>query len=187
MPNHRANVIRFPQACPKCGAVAAMPAKAGTLSERRTQVDLLCARCRHEWPLEMTPPVLIVNPDRETDDAVIAEPPPIAPRTEPGDRRARGRSDRSSQRMRVGLRGLLRSGDRMHTIAVLYSLDRDGRTGRLRPVDPNSPWPHWLREASRVWLSGEERLLLRARITAIKAPTLAEPDEDHFSEFVVHR
>ena len=52
--------------------------------------------------------------------------------------------------MRVGLRGLLRSGDRAHTIAVLYSLDADGLTGRLRPMDPNSAWPPWLAEASRV-------------------------------------
>jgi hypothetical protein len=62
-----ANVIHFPTECPKCKAMTAMPFRAGTLPAGRTQVDLRCRDCGHEWMEEMTPPVLIVKPDRRTD------------------------------------------------------------------------------------------------------------------------
>ena len=184
-PKGPTHVIRFPRSCPKCGALAASPSKAGTLTERRTQVHLKCACCRHEWSLEMAPPVLMFKPDRETDDEVATEQPPMPPQSEAGERR--GTVPPKMRRMRVGLRGLLRSGDRAHTIAVLYSLDADGLTGRLRPMDPNSAWPPWLAEASRVWLSGDDEPPLRARISLVKAPAATGNDDDYFAEFQVHK
>lgn len=161
----------------------AMPSRAGTLAERRTQVDLKCGRCRHEWSIETTPPVLIVTPDRETDGASsgrpLANPQPV--HTE--DRRES--YELNGQRMRVGLCGLLKSTDRTHTVTVLYSLDAQRVTGRLRPMDPSSASPPWLVAGRRVWLSGYDGVALRIRITAVKLRCDGSDDDEHFAEFVV--
>jgi len=161
----------------------AMPLRAGTLAERRTQVDLKCARCRHEWSIEMTRPVLIVKPDRETDDDTSSSQPANAKEVPTDDRRESYESNR--QRMRVGLCGLLRSTDRTHTVTVLYSLDARRVTGRLRLLDPSSVCPLWLVPGSRLWLSGYDGLPLRIRITVVKLRREGCKDDEHFAEFVV--
>lgn len=159
-----------------------MPSKAGTLAERRTQVDLKCARCRHEWSIEMTPPVLIVKPERETDGETASSEPAIGEQVRTDDRREP--HETHAQRMRVGQCGLLRSTDRTHTITVLYSLDAQRLSGRLRLTDPESAWPEWLAPGSRLWLFEYDGLPLRIRVTVIK-PRREGEDDDHFAEFVV--
>lgn len=159
-----------------------MPSRAGTLAEYRTQVDLRCGRCRHEWSIEMTPPVLIVRPERETDGGELTNHPATAEQVETGERR--DSSELRHQRMRLGLGGLLTSTDRTNTIPVLYSVDARGRTGRLRLIDPSRPFPVWLVAGSRLWLSAYDGLPLRIRITAVTLPTT---DAEHFAEFVVPR
>ena len=160
-----------------------MPSRAGTLAERRTQLDLRCGRCRHEWSIEMTPPVLIVKPDRETDSETFRSQPPITKEPRTRDRRESYGSHR--QRMRVGLRGLLTSTDRTQTVTVLYSLNAHRVAGRLRLMDPSSVSPPWLVAGSRLWLSGYDGLRLRIRITVVKLRGEGCKDDDHFAEFVV--
>jgi hypothetical protein len=163
----------------------AMPFRAGTLAETRTQVDLRCEHCGHELTIEMTPPVLIVTPDRHTDDAGLAGGGrPIVP--EPNQTEDR-RSVRGAnmQRMRVGLRGLLMSADRAHTVSVLYSLDGHRGRGRLRPLDPGNPFPSWLVPDRRLKLHGYDGLPLDISVTAVKLPRHDRKDDDHFAEFVV--
>lgn len=161
----------------------AMPLSAGTLAERRTQVHLKCDRCRHEWSIEMTPPVLIVKPDRETDGDPSSSQPAIAQEAQTDDRRESCELNR--QRMRVGLCGLLKSTDRTHIVTVLYSLDPHRVTGRLRLIDPSSACPLWLVPGSRLWLSGYDGVPLRIRITVVKLPRDGCNDDEHFAEFVV--
>ena len=163
----------------------AMPSRAGTLAERRTQVDLKCGRCRHEWSIEMTPPVLIVNPDRETDRETSGSQPATAIEGRTRDRRES--YGLHSQRMRVGLPGLLTSTDRMHTVTVLYSLNAHRVAGRLRLMDPSSVYPQWLVAGSRLWLSGYDGSALRIRITVVKSRREGRNDDDDFAEFVVHQ
>ena len=177
-------VVRFPKQCPRCNAVAAMPSRAGTLAEHRTQVDLKCSRCRHEWSLEMTPPVLIVKPDRETDAEEPTTPPAPSTAIQKDKRRE---SESTRQRMRVGSCGLLRSTDRTHTVAVLYSLNSDRIAGRLRLVDPSGATPPWLAQGSRLWLFDYDGLPLRIRITTVKPPRDGYKDAEQFAEFVVHQ
>lgn len=160
-----------------------MPLKAGTLAEGRTQVVLQCAKCRHEWPIEMKPPVVIVNPDRETDGGASASQ---APTVHDGhDRRDTHETD--TQRMRVGLCGLLRSGDRTHTVTVLYSLDAQRANGRLRLIDPGQLFPEWLHPGSRLKLSGYDGVALYIRITTVKLPREDSQADDHFAEFTVRQ
>lgn len=181
--NLTTTIVRFPRACPKCRAIAALPSRAGTLAERRTQVDLRCTRCRHEWSLEMTPPVLIVNPDRETDDETFDRQTVRAEEFQTGNRR--DLHDWARQRMRVGLCGLLRSTDRTHTVTVLYSLDPQRVNGRLRLMDPGGVSPAWLAPRRRLWLSGYDGLPMRIRITTVKPRHEGGSDDEHFAEFVV--
>ena len=176
-----ANVIRFPRGCPKCGAVKAMPFRAGTLAEGRTQVNLICDQCRHEWSIEMTPPVLIVKPDRETDGTEVSSPET----NEPNDRRQAYK--RRRQRMRVGLCGLLKSADGAHTVAVLYSLAADRAAGRLRLLDPSHLFPSWVAEGTPLKLSGYDGVPLRIRITTIKLPREGRRGDDYFAEFAVRQ
>ena len=161
-----------------------MPLKAGTIAEGRTQVDLKCDDCGHEWFIEMSPPVLIVKPDRQTDGAasVTASSPEIDT-TE--DRRHVAEMHR--QRMRIGLCGLLTSPGGTHTVAVLYSLDADRVTGRLRLLDPNHLFPPWLGPDSLLRLSGYDGVPLHISVTVVKLPGDVRKDDDHFAEFVVRR
>ena len=160
-----------------------MPSKARTLAEHRTEVDLICSRCRYEWSIEMSPPVLIVKPDRETDDRPRDSQPADHEDARNGDRRRSQPVKRP--RMRVGLTGLLTSTDRMHTSTVLYSVNAHRSTGRLRFINRTSVWPEWLVQGSRLWLSGYDGLRLRIRITAVKLRCGASEDDDDFAEFVV--
>lgn len=133
--------------------------------------------------MEMTPPVLIVTPERETDTDAPSSYPATIDDIQTDDRR--DSSELRQQRMRVGLCGLLTSTDRTQTITVLYSLDARGHTGRLRLTDPSSPLPAWLTAGSRLWLSAYDGLPLRIRITAVKLPAEGGAADDHFAEFVV--
>ena len=161
----------------------AMPLRAGTLAEHRTLVQLKCDGCRHEWSIEMTPPVLIVKPDRETDGDTFNSEPALAHDVPSDDRRDSFELNR--QRMRVGLCGVLRSTDRTHSVTVLYSLDAHRVTGRLRLLDPNSVFPAWLGPGSRLWLSGYDGVLMRIRITVVKLRLEGRNDDEHFAEYVM--
>lgn len=161
----------------------AMPIRVGTLAEHRTQVDLKCDGCRHEWSIEMTPPVLIVKPDRETDGVPSSSQPAIAQAVQTDDRRESYQLN--GQRMRVGLCGLLRSTDRTHTVTVLYSLNAHRVTGRLRLLDPSSVFPRWLVPDSRLWLSGYDGVESRIRITVVKLRRDGCKDDEHFAEYVM--
>jgi hypothetical protein len=173
-----------------------MPLKGGTIAEGRTQLDLKCGDCGHQWFIEMSPPVLIVKPDRQTDVATSpTERPPIdeqgqAPGSSPeiskiDDRRHP--AEMHPQRMRIGLCGLLTSTDGTHTVAVLYSLDADRATGRLRLLDPGHPFPPWLGPDTGLRLSGYDGVPLHISVTAVKLPRDVPKDDDHFAEFVVRR
>ena len=175
-------VVRFPRECAKCGAIMSMPIRAGTLAETRTQVDLRCDCCGHELTIEMTPPVLIVTPERETDGAASVSGPAIEREGDQADRR--NLRQPNTQRMRVGLRGLLRSADGSQTVTVLYSLDGHRARGRLRPLDPSNLFPSWLEAESRVTLHGYDGLPLDICITSVKLPR-DDRKGDHFAEFVV--
>lgn len=161
----------------------AMPIRVGTLAEHRTQVDLKCDGCRHEWSIEMTPPVLIVKPDRETDGDPSSSQAAIAQEAHTDDRRQSYQLNR--QRMRVGLCGLLRSTDGTHTVTVLYSPDAHRVNGRLRLLDPSSVFPPWLVPGSRLWLSGYDGVALRIRITVVKLRRHGCKDDEHFAEYVM--
>ena len=162
-----------------------MPVRAGTLAEARTQVDLRCDYCGHELSIEMTPPVLIVNPARHTDSSALAgDEPPIDLEGNPREQR-RSLPAATPKRMRVGLRGLLVSADGTHTVAVLYSLDGHQSRGRMRPLDPSSQFPSWLHPDDRLKLQGYDGLPLDIRVTAVKIPLQDWKDDDHFAEFVV--
>ena len=162
-----------------------MPVRAGTLAEARTQVDLRCDYCGHELSIEMTPPVLIVNPDRHTDGAAVSgsEPPIVLE----GNQREQRRNAAAAnlKRMRVGLRGLLVSADGMHTVAVLYSLDGHRSRGRMRPLDPSSRFPSWLNPDGRLKLHGYDGFPVDISVTVVKIPLQDWKDDDHFAEFVV--
>lgn len=160
-----------------------MPLRAGTLAEHRTQVDVKCNGCRHEWSIEMTPPVLIVKPDRETDGDTSSSHPAIAQEVQTVDRRESYEWTR--QRMRAGLCGLLRSTDRAHTVSVLYSHDARRIAGRLRPLDPGCAFPRWLVAGSRLWLTGYDGVPLRIRITMVKLPREGCKDDERFAEYVM--
>lgn len=131
----------------------------------------------------MTPPVLIVNPDRETDHETFERQAVMAEEFQTGDRRES--HDWARQRMRVGLCGLLRSTDRAHILTVLYSLDPDRINGRLRVMDPGGVSPVWLAPRRRLWLSGYDGLPMRIRITTVKPRREGGGDDEHFAEFVV--
>lgn len=163
-----------------------MPVRAGTLAETRTQVDLRCAHCGHELTIEMTPPVLIVTPDRQTDGAASGSEPTVVPEGNQSDDR-RNLREAHMQRMRVGLRGLLMSGDGAHTVTVLYSLDGHRARGRMRPLDPSNLFPRWLDPESRLKLHGYDGLPLDICVTAVKLPRPDRKDDDHFAEFVVRQ
>jgi hypothetical protein len=163
----------------------AMPFRAGTLAETRTQVDLRCDFCGHELSIEMTPPVLIVAPDRQTDDARPAgSEAPIGSDARQTDDRRNMRGP-SMQRMRVGLRGLLMSADGAHTVAVLYSLDGHRARGRMRPLDPGNVFPSWLVPDSPLKLHGYDGSPLDITVTVVHLPRQDRKDDDHFAEFVV--
>lgn len=183
MPEGLPHVVRFPRACPRCAAINVMPLSAGTLAEHRTQVHLKCDSCRHDWFIEMTPPVLIVKPDRETDGDTSCGQPALSEEVQTDDRRESQELNR--QRMRVGLCGLLRSTDRTHTVTVLYSLDARRINGRLRVLDPSSAFPRWLVPGSRLWLSGYDGVPLRIRITVVKPRREDCNDDEHFAEYVM--
>lgn len=135
----------------------------------------------------MSPPVVVVTPDRDADHISASSEAPTddAPFNPDGERR--NPSAANAQRMRVGLCGLLRSADRLHTVTVLYSLDARGLTGRLRLADPATPFPEWLSADSRLKLSGYDGAPLYIRITAVKLPRVGGKDDDHFAEFVVRQ
>jgi hypothetical protein len=163
----------------------AMPFRAGTLAETRTQVDLRCDHCGHQLSIEMTPPVLIVTPDRQTDDAGSAgsEPPIVTEANHTNDRRnVRGPN---MQRMRVGLRGVLMSADEAHTVTVLYSLDGHCARGRMRLLAPGNGFPSWLVAETRLKLHGYDGQPLEISVTVVKPPRPDHKDDDHFAEFVV--
>jgi len=160
----------------------AMPSTGRTLSQRRTQLNLKCDDCRHEWSIEMAPPALIVRPDRQTDGDTSGLRLPIAEERRTDDKRNAGESNR--QRMRAGLGGLLRSSDRTQTLAVLYSLDARRVTGRLRPLDPARAFPRWLVPGSRLWLFAYDGAPLRIRVSLVRPPRDGGDDE-HFAEFTV--
>ena len=160
-----------------------MPLRAVTLAEHRAQLDLKCNGCRHEWSIEMTPPVLIVKPDRETDGDTFSSHPAIAHEVQTGDRRESYELNR--QRMRVGLCGLLRSTDRTHTVTVLYSHDARRIAGRLRLLDLSSVAPRWLVAGSRLWLTGYDGVQLRIRITMVKLRREGRKDDEHFAEYLM--
>ena len=170
-------------ACPRCAATTALPLTGGTLSQRRTQLNLKCDECRHEWSIEMAPPVLIVRPDRQTDGGTSGRQPPIAEGRRTDDKRNAGKSNR--QRMHAGLCGLLRSSDRTQTLAVLYSLDARRVTGRVRPLDPASAFPRWLVPGSRLWLSAYDGAQMRIRISMVQPPRDGGEEDEHFAEFTV--
>jgi hypothetical protein len=159
-----------------------MPSKVRTLAEDRTEVGLICSRCRYEWSIEMSPPVLIMKPDREVDDQSGDSQPAVHNDARNGDRRRPQPFQRP--RMRVGLSGLLTSTDRMHTITVLYSVNSHRSTGRLRLISRTTVWPQWLVPGSRLWLSSYDGLRLRIRITAVKLRCGGSEDDD-CAEFVV--
>jgi len=161
-----------------------MPFRAGTLAGTRTQLDLRCDYCGHESTIEMTPPVLIVTPDRQTDGASSGSEPPIVQEGKQSDDR-RNLHGANIQRMRVGLRGLLMSADATHTATVLYSLDGHRARGRMRPLDPSNPFPSWLDPDSRLTLHGYDGLPLDICVTGVKLPREDRKDDDHFAEFVV--
>ena len=164
--------------------MTAMPLKVGTLSHNRTQLNLKCHRCRHEWSIEMAPPVLIVRPARHTDDDETGgSRPPIAEAGLTHDKR--NAYQLKSRRMRAGLCGLLRSPDKTQTAAVLYSLDARQATGRLRPLDPANVFAPWLVAGSRLWLSAYDGSPLRIRINIVKPPRKDSEDGEQFAEFVV--
>ena len=178
-------VVRFPRECSKCNALTAMPFRAGTLAESRTQVDLRCDYCGHELSIEMSPPVLIVAPDRQTDVAGPAgSEPAIVPEANQTDDR-RNVPAPKEQRMRVGLRGLLMSADGAHTVTVLYSLDGHRARGRMRPLDPGNVFPAWLVPDSPMKLHGYDGLPLDISVTVVKLPRQDRKDDDHFAEFAV--
>jgi hypothetical protein len=162
--------------------MTAMPLKAGTLSPSRTQVNLKCDDCRHEWSIEMAPPVLIVRPDRQTDGEPSAGRP-IGEEDRTDDRR--NAHELNGQRMRVGLCGLLTSSDTTQNVAVLYSLDARRAAGRLRLLDPSSVFPPWLVPGSRLWLSAYDGGRLRIRISVVKRRREGCEDDEHFAEFAV--
>lgn len=159
-----------------------MPLTAGTLSQRRTQVNLKCVDCRYEWSIETAPPILIVTPDRQTDGEPSAGGP-TGEEDRPDDRRKP--HDLNRQRMRVGLCGLLTSSDTTQKVAVLYSLDARQAAGRLRLLDPSSAFPPWLVPGSRVWLSAYDGMRLRIRISVMKRRREGSEDDEHFAEFAV--
>ncbi len=179
-----ANVVRFPRECPKCHLTTAMPSKAGTLAKGRTQMDLRCDKCRHEWTIEMSPPVLIVNPARQTDSATSSSQTPVAQEEHEVDRRHL--TEMNARRMRVGLRGLL-SGDGALPVSVLYSLDADRARGRLRPLDPGNLFPSWLALNKRLKLSGDDGVTLVIRITAVQIPPAGRKDDEYFAGFIVRQ
>ena len=179
------HVVRFPMACPRCAATTAMPLTGGTLSQRRTQLNLKCHDCRHEWPIELAPPVLIVRPDRQTDGDTSRRQPPIAEERRPDDRRNARAPSR--QRMHAGLCGVLRSSDRTQTLAVLYSLDARRVTGRVRPLDPASAFPRWLVPGSRLWLSAYDGAPIRIRISVVRPRRDRGEDDEHYAEFTVSK
>ena len=178
-------VVRFPRECPKCGAIMAMPVRAGTLAEMRTQVDLRCDHCGHELTIEMTPPVLIVTPERETDGGAspVNDAATVLEESQADDRRTLHRPN--TQRMRVGLRGLLKSAGGSQTVTVLYSLDGHRARGRMRPLDPGNRFPSWVEAESRLTLNGYDGLPLDISVTAVKLPRDDRKGDDHFAEFVV--
>lgn len=159
-----------------------MPLTGGTLSQRRTQLNLKCDDCGHQWSIEMAPPVLIVRPDRQADGDTSGRQPPIAEERRTDEKRNAGESNR--QRMHAGLCGLLQSSDRTHTLAVLYSLDARRVTGRVRPLDPTSAFPQWLVPGSRLWLSAYDGAQMRIRISVVQ-PRDGGKDGEHFAEFTV--
>ncbi len=175
--------------------MTAIPVRAGTLAESRTQVVLKCDDCRHEWSIEVTPPVLIVKPDRQTDCATSCSRPQNAPEghgaghfselNPTNDRR--NLNGMHMRRMRVGLCGLLRSYDGTHTVAVLYSLDAQRAAGRLRPLNPGNLFPPWLHPDSRLRLSGYDGVPLYIRTTVVKLPREGRSNDDRFAEFVVRQ
>ena len=133
----------------------------------------------------MTPPFVIVSPERATDGVPPCSRPAIAKEVQTDDRRESYKLH--ERRMRVGLCGLLRSTDRMHIVTVLHSLDAHRAAGRLRLLDPSSACPPWLVPGSRLWLSGDDGVSLRIRITVVKPRRERCNDEEHFAEFVVPR
>ena len=160
-----------------------MPLTGGTLSQRRTQLNLKCSDCGHECSIEIAPPVLIVRPDRQTDDDTSARQSAIDEERRPDDKRNADESNR--QRMHAGLCGLLRSSDRTQTLAVLYSLDPRRIVGRVRPLDPASAFPRWLTPGSRLWLSAYDGAPMRIRISVVQAPRDGGEDDEHFAAFTV--
>ena len=160
-----------------------MPLWAGTLAKDRTRVDLKCERCRHEWSFEMTPPFVIVSPERATDSDTPCSRPVIAKEVQTDDRRES--YELHERRMRAGLCCLLRSTDRMHTVTVLHSLDAHRVARRLRLLAPSSACPPWLVPGSRLWLSGDDGVPLRIRITVVKPRRERCNDDEHFAEFVL--
>ena len=160
-----------------------MPFKGGTLSQSRTQLDLKCDDCRHQWSIEMASPVLIVRPDRQTDGKLSS------------DQRRNGTAGRSDdkrhpyafkrQRMRAGLPGLLKSPDKTQSLAVLYSLNARQVRGRLRPLDPTTVFPGWVIPGGRLWLSAYDGASLRVRISVVKPRREGRDDDEHFAEFAV--
>ena len=165
--------------------MTAMPLKGGTLTQSRTQLNLKCDDCRHEWFIEMSPPVLLLTVDRETDRERSRSRIAMAPQVPTAERRQPSRSHR--QRIRVGLCGLLRSSDRTHAVAVRYSLDPDRVNGRLRLLDPSSGFPGWLEQGSRLWLYGYDGVPLRVRITTVTPPRAGPTDDEQFAEYIVHK
>lgn len=177
------HVVRFPIACSRCAAHNVMPSKAGTLAQHRTQVHLKCENCRHEWSVEMIPPVVLVKRDRKTDDDSGNNPHATAQGIHAADRRKPYRFSR--QRMRAGLCGLLRPVDRTQTVAVLYSLDARQAAGRLRPLDPRAVFPGWLVPGSRLWLTDYDGAPRRIRVTAVRAARDGPRDGEQFAEYVL--
>jgi uncharacterized protein YbaR (Trm112 family) len=180
----RQNVIQFPIACPKCAARDAMPLKVGTIAEQRTQVHLQCPQCRHEWAVEVNPPVLFVNPGRAADHDQPTAAESDALRIHTSDRR---RPSPKSRRMRAGQCGLLRSTDRTSTVIVLYSFDERRVHGRLRLLDPRAVFPAWLARGSRLWLAGDDGQTARIRITGVHLPRDGQAGDEYFAEYVTHQ
>lgn len=165
--------------------MTAMPLKGGTLTQSRTQLNLKCDECRHEWSIEMMPPVLLLMAGRETDRDASRKPQAMSSPIQTPDRRRPDRSHR--RRTRVGLCGLLRSADRTQAVAVLYSVDPGRVNGRLRVLDPGSRFPGWLVQGSRLWLYGYDGVPLRVRITAVAPRRGGLADDEQFAEYVIRQ